>query len=310
MHPQSTQLPLDLSTESVDPCVRVCESCGVLFRRRPSEFVNAQKRGYTIRFCSRSCRAQARTGRTFTCEVCESPFYRYQADIRKANAHGSRIRFCSKACERALKSSTNVQCTCEQCGKSFTAWASTFVHAEADGRGAGRFCSAPCRDAANGIRQTNFVMVPCTTCGKMHRRIPAKMVDRPFCSRKCMGAQVQTWTRYSHYGHGGIRPDIGVYMRSRWEANIARVLTAMGLQWEYEPKTFDCGDVFYTPDFLVSGDSWVEVKGYMTPIAQAKIDAFRSAHPQERLTLIERPMYMQIRREWIGRIPEWETGDI
>ena len=47
------------------------------------------------------------------------------------------------------------------------------------------------------------------------------------------------------YAHGkqGIRADLGIYVRSAWEANVARYLTwlkSLGsiARWEYEPETF------------------------------------------------------------------------
>ncbi len=249
----------------------------------------------------------SRSGKVFSCELCGTPFYRYLADIRKAESRGARIRFCSNICARKEKASTNRKCTCEQCGESFIVWASVFIHAVEWGNGAGRFCSANCRDVFMAEARRTAIMVPCMTCGKLHRRIPALIRERMFCSAKCMGAQVQAWARFSFYGIGGKRADIGNhYFRSRWEANIARMLNAMNMTWEYEPRTFDCATGFYTPDFLIDGKYWIEVKGYLTPIARAKMDAFRMQYPDERLVVIDRAMYKTLQREWEPRIPEWE----
>jgi hypothetical protein len=75
---------------------------------------------------------------------------------------------------------------------------------------------------------------------------------------------------------GGFREDLGLYVRSAWEANWARYLTwlvSLGeiRKWEYEPETFEFpirkGSRFYTPDFrVVNRDETVEyheVKGYL-----------------------------------------------
>lgn len=44
----------------------------------------------------------------------------------------------------------------------------------------------------------------------------------------------------------------------------------------------------------------------MNAEAAAKIAAFRLHHPDERLVLIERPLYDALRNEWAERIPAWE----
>lgn len=68
-----------------------------------------------------------------------------------------------------------------------------------------------------------------------------------------------------------------VCFRSSWEDKFASFLTKSGFKWRYEPETFRCGKLgTYTPDFYV--DSWgcfVEVKGWLTDKAKAKIDWFR-----------------------------------
>ena len=68
-----------------------------------------------------------------------------------------------------------------------------------------------------------------------------------------------------------------ICFRSTWEAKFAAFLNAAGFKWRYEPETFKCGKLgTYTPDFYV--ESWgcfVEVKGWLTDKAKAKIDWFR-----------------------------------
>jgi hypothetical protein len=100
----------------------------------------------------------------------------------------------------------------------------------------------------------------------------------------------------------GKRKDLGnIFVRSRWEANIFRVLV---LQYgkenvQYEPTTFSFapfgvlkGTVAYIPDFRVqiSKDEyiWIEVKGYMKREDQTKIRRFMKYYPEEaaRLTYI------------------------
>lgn len=60
------------------------------------------------------------------------------------------------------------------------------------------------------------------------------------------------------------------------EGVFARCLDEAGIRWLYEPKCFKLSWCSYTPDFyLPEFDIWVEVKGWMTPRSQQKIDSFR-----------------------------------
>jgi len=71
-----------------------------------------------------------------------------------------------------------------------------------------------------------------------------------------------------------------VSMRSRWEVAYARYLDHNDGAWEYEPQTFILSNgSSYTPDFYLSGDHvYVEIKGWLTPSSQKKIDEFKASH--------------------------------
>lgn len=94
-------------------------------------------------------------------------------------------------------------------------------------------------------------------------------------------------------------------MRSTWEANFARILKTLGIEYEYEPEWFEIGNRKYLPDFKV-GDEYYEIKGYMRPDAKQKIEAFRKLYPEITLHVIEKKQYQQLAAEWKSRIPEWE----
>ena len=164
------------------------------------------------------------------------------------------------------------------------------------------YCSRACYAAG----KTTATARPCSICGTPIVKPPSLTHDRMFCSREChtlgfnyKGAQSAI--------RKGYRPDLGHLARSTWEANVCRVLTAMGFPYEYEPRMFDVGGTYYTPDILVDGSFWIEVKGYMRPAAAEKIAAFLSAYPEEVLVIVDRPVYDAMAREWAGRIPTWES---
>lgn len=52
----------------------------------------------------------------------------------------------------------------------------------------------------------------------------------------------------------------GVVFRSMLEARWAKFFSLIGLQWIYEPETFNRGKDQYRPDFLVEGLGYVEIK--------------------------------------------------
>lgn len=265
------------------------------------------------RFCSKSCATRfnrsagkvQRTGENFLCEVCGESFYRYQADITKAAKKGSRILYCSKACENGLKASTNVELTCPQCKTQFVVWASRITENKKQGHRA-TYCSAKCRDAANGESQKSAVTIPCAACGKSFIRIPALIRQRNFCSRACFSTQVSEWSKQGR-GNWGHRDDLGHFVRSSWESNVCRVLLALGIPYEYEPRTFrlPTGRA-YRPDLLIDGRFWIEVKGQMTDAAAAKIAVFRATYPDETLVVLGRDDYRTLEAAFGLILPNWE----
>jgi len=85
----------------------------------------------------------------------------------------------------------------------------------------------------------------------------------------------------------GKRPDLGVFCRSRWEANCLRYFSHIGEEWLYEPKNFIFekerrGAISYLPDvYLHSFDSYIEIKGQLTPRGRSAIRKFKKYYPDE-----------------------------
>ena len=87
-----------------------------------------------------------------------------------------------------------------------------------------------------------------------------------------------------HHSHGSwyTNPWNGkyVWLRSSWEKRVADYLFENGIKWEYEYKTFKMGEMTYTPDFYLPHENkYVEVKGWMSPVAKEKIETFMRWHP-------------------------------
>jgi len=116
---------------------------------------------------------------------------------------------------------------------------------------------------------------------------------------------------------GGMRKDIGIYVRSRWEANIARYLNFLVkngniTKWEYEPDTFKFpvkrGSVFYTPDFKIWEKDkiyYYEVKGYMDASSRTKLKRMSKYYPDIKIIVVDKKAYKQILGNK-GLIEGWE----
>jgi hypothetical protein len=130
----------------------------------------------------------------------------------------------------------------------------------------------------------------------------------------------------------GKRKDLGIAVRSGWEANILRYLKFVQSIWEYEPRVFffheiKHGTTSYTPDiYLPEQDIWVEVKGYLKPSDKTRIRRFKKYYPEEFAKLhavVQRKntaadkffaslnipifyYYADLEKEWKDVIPAWE----
>ncbi len=121
---------------------------------------------------------------------------------------------------------------------------------------------------------------------------------------------------------GGFREDIGIYVRSRWEANYARYLNFLKDQgkiekWEYESETFEFhgikkGTRFYTPDFKVfyrDKIEYHEVKGYMTPKARTALNRMAKYYPDAKIIIIDKTVYYPLRKQVCRIVKNWEESN-
>lgn len=117
--------------------------------------------------------------------------------------------------------------------------------------------------------------------------------------------------------------DIGskrIYVRSRWEANMARLLEfrrANGdiLDWEYEPITFwfekiKRGVRSYKPDFRVTENDmsqhYVEVKGWMCARSKTTLKRMKKYHPDVKIDLVDGKRFRVIHNQMKHVIKDWE----
>jgi hypothetical protein len=88
------------------------------------------------------------------------------------------------------------------------------------------------------------------------------------------------------YTRTGFRKDIGINVRSNWEANFIRVLNIYKIDFDFEPTVFTFpikrGTKGYTPDFFLQNTSeWVEIKGFLDDKSKTKLKRFKRYYPDE-----------------------------
>jgi hypothetical protein len=112
-----------------------------------------------------------------------------------------------------------------------------------------------------------------------------------------------------------------IYARSRWEANIARVLEFRRMtgdiqSWEHEPMTFwfekiKRGVRSYKPDFRVVEQGkepyFIEVKGWMDARSRVTLKRMKKYHPSIQIELIDSKRYAVIKKQMQNIVGGWES---
>jgi len=108
-------------------------------------------------------------------------------------------------------------------------------------------------------------------------------------------------------GKGGHRQDIGLYLRSTWEADVARIFNLLGIQFQYEPRAFSINTGTYRPDFhLLDMDIWIEVSGWVSEDKKRKLADMSQLYPDIKIIHIDRPGYSWLFTTFAHQIPQWE----
>ncbi len=109
----------------------------------------------------------------------------------------------------------------------------------------------------------------------------------------------------------GYREDLGHYVRSTWEADMARVFRYLGWEYQYEPQTFelvraDGWKLTYTPDFFVpEQDTWYEIKGWMDSASAEKIALFKQQYPECNLVVVDKTLFAEFQVKYADLV-DWE----
>ncbi len=139
----------------------------------------------------------------------------------------------------------------------------------------------------------------------------SKMWDNPEYVKSQMKARHRSKkykNRRCGTGIGGFRKDIGIYVRSRWEANYVRILNLLGIKWRYELKRFIFDDnSSYLPDFYLENlKVWVEVKGYRNQSFLDRIKKMQIQYPNENIKILDSGGYQALEKLYSSKISNWE----
>lgn len=123
-------------------------------------------------------------------------------------------------------------------------------------------------------------------------------------------------------GKGGIREDIGHYVRSRWEANVCRICNYCKREYEYEKQRFavtvNGTEYTYCPDlYFPKKKLYYEIKGHArsssewhctckTCVKNKLIMPVVIKQFGIHLILVGKYEYMRMKRLFKPRIPNWE----
>ena len=118
-----------------------------------------------------------------------------------------------------------------------------------------------------------------------------------------------TITQKSGKWKAGVRDDLGFFLRSTWEANYARILNYLGLEWSYEPKRFSTPYGSYAPDFyLPSTNEYVEVKGWEFGTLQKTKRDWLIENESLRLRMIDGNVYWLLAMKYAPMLDNWESN--
>lgn len=209
-------------------------------------------------------------------------------------------KFCSTICYGKYRHENNIRIggpplrikerPCQHCGTVFL---------PKDYKDSQRFCSQKC----NGLSRTE----ECRQLGYSRKGHVPSLETRNKMSIAAANRKPRTvYTK----GIGGIRLDIGHYVRSRWEANIARILIYENIPYKYESQIFELKDkdgstIRYRPDFQTPSH-FIEVKGWWDKKSLKIKKLMAKQHPKIRIEYITENEYKQLEQHYDKQIPEWE----
>lgn len=258
--------------------ISICKNCKIKFN------------GYNIDFCSNECDNKYSLTHKFEIKNCKNCNKKFKA-YHKNKQHCSHL--CK--CDFNKKNSTK-ELICEYCGNKFKT-----IHNS-------RFCSTSC---------SSKYFAPITGFGSKIRPETVWNKDKKNCfneetlrkiSDKISLSIIEGRKNKDNWGGAGHRDDLGHYLRSKWEANFARIILYNKKTYEFEKKRFKLSTgKYYIPDFyVVEEDCFYEIKGYFIDDAKEKFELFKKEYSNIKIKLIYHDEYKQLYNKYKDKIENWE----
>ena len=272
-------------------------------------------------FCCNDCEENYKINNKFTvknCEQCNKEIITFKAGMKNK-------RYCSLECKQLhIKNNKMVTKICKWCEKKFE------THNNS------RFCSTSC-GSKNSAKEMEFgsKVRPKVVWNKglnnTDERIQ-KSVDKQkktFAKHMSEDKIIMYFTgkkltdkhknkvslgntiailegRKPHLPKfkGGIREDLGHYVRSSWEANFARILKYLNREYKHEKIFFELSNgTRYIPDFYdIKNDRYYEIKGFWIDGSKEKFELFKQEYPHIKIHLIEGKQYKRIMKWFKGKL--------
>lgn len=106
------------------------------------------------------------------------------------------------------------------------------------------------------------------------------------------------------------RKDLKKAFKSTYEANIARILNYKNISWEYENKEIpfetDKGILRYLPDFIITHDTIIEVKGFWDNQSLKMMYLFNKQYSNYTLLIIDSDMMFNLDKMYSSILNNWE----
>lgn len=110
--------------------------------------------------------------------------------------------------------------------------------------------------------------------------------------------------------------DLNIILRSIWEANTARLLNYLNINWQYEKQRYNLERTFYkgkargimsyTPDFFLENNIILEVKGFWDSISVEQVFLFKQQKQEYKHHVIDGDMYYSLDKIYKNKIKNWE----
>lgn len=185
---------------------------------------------------------------------------------------------------------------------------------------------------------TGPVEYTCIQCGKVKATNAYVANKRKFCSNKCHAKHIQDnpeqyidrnikisesnkgKIKLGGYSRckGGMRADLGHYVRSGWEADVCRIFKHHKKKYDYESFTVlldDNGqDLYWTIDLVdvqhFMSDGLVEIKGWWDEKSKKKLSLLRLQYPDlyNKLTIVDRVKMIEFIQKYSSVIKNWESN--